>query len=498
MCIPSKSPADWSRQAFGTGISTLKLVGEAHHIVSSGQMIGALRRSKSAHLSDVEAKKRIWRNVFGVPKSQLGLYHELVSAIQIPVTFHLDALLVDNRKDASQSVLRRLQGNMPDLVSFNPSLIDQEPWEKVSNVKVTEDKKLAEVSLLPLVFLFLTHMTTHTFVSDGLLSDQDHQETGPLLLAFVQSYSLLMSGIPRWLPHPTLPGAHITRRKLLGHLDALLDITEDAELQNDLLTARSRMLDDHRTPQPIRTIELLRLLHGLNAPHILAFWTLLHVISEPNLLEQIRHEAKQVVSIEQEKPVMGFTVPPRLKIDSTVLLGKKTKLLQKCWLESARVYSRGQESWTTTESFELDGGEGGVFKTADKWKIEKGEWIDAPFWHGNSDPAAWEEVSEWDPTRHGGPGDEDIFASSKVLQDRKSALSHRESVVLIRITAALFGMNEATKPARLFGLAFIASAVLLYDFELDGDKSIPKPKFAAGVALPEEDVRVRIRKRVTA
>ena len=99
-------------------------------------------------LSDVAPKKRIWRNVFGVPKSQLGLYHELVSAVQIPVSFHLDAELDSKKLASGSSLLRRLQGNIPDLITFNPSLIDQEPWEKVSAVKVSEDQKVAEVSLL--------------------------------------------------------------------------------------------------------------------------------------------------------------------------------------------------------------------------------------------------------------------------------------------------------------------------------------------------------------
>ena len=409
-----------TRKAFDTGISTLQLGSEQHHIVSSNKLIRDLQKSQQPHLSDVETKKRIWRNVFGVPKSQLGLYHELVSAIQIPVSFHLEAAL-DIKKEigASQHILRPLQGNVPDLVSFNPSLIDQEPWEKVSNVKVSEDKQLAEVSLLPLVFLFLTHMTTNTFISDSLLSDQDHQETGPLLLAFVQSYSLLMSGLPRWVPHPTLPSAHITRRKLLGHLDALLDITEDAELQNDLLEARSRMLSDHKAPRPIRTIELLRLLHGLSAPHVLAFWTLLHILSDATLLEQIRKEAKHVVKIEQEKPVMGFTVPPRLDVDANALLGKKIPLLKNCWLESVRLYSRGQESWTAVEDLELDGDEGGVFKTADKWRISKGDWIDASFWHANTDAGSWDEPEKWDPRRYDISDDGGISTEAKIFQNRE-------------------------------------------------------------------------------
>ena len=61
--------------------------------------------------------------------------------------------------------------------------------------------------------------------------------------------------------------------------------------------------------------------------------------------------------------------------------------------------------------------------------------------------------------------------------------------------AELFAMNEAIKPARLFAMAFVASAVLLYNFEMDAEASFPKAEFAACVAVPEQDVRVRVSKR---
>ena len=209
-----------------------------------------------------------------------------------------------------------------------------------------------------------------------------------------------MTGMPRWMPHPALPGAHITRRKLLGHLHALLDITEDIALQNDLMTARARMLDDHKTPRQIRTIELLRLLHGLNAPHVLAFWMLLHVVSDADLLEKVRKEASIVVEIVKEKPVMGFTVPPRVTVNAAALIGPKTSLLQACWTESARLYSRGQQSWVATEDFDIEGDQSRVFKAKDKWKIKKGDWVDVPSWHVNSDGTRWEEPEKWNPERH--------------------------------------------------------------------------------------------------
>ncbi|KIW09252.1 hypothetical protein, variant [Verruconis gallopava] len=423
---------------------------------------------------------RFWRNVFNVPKNELGLYHELVSAINIPIRFHLNANL-GVPKTPEENPLRRIQGNISDLITFNVHPIDQELWERVSAIRLSEDQKLAEVSLLPLVFLFLTHMTTDTFVSESLLSDQDHPEVGPLLLAFVQSSSLLMTGLPRWVPHPTLPAAHITRRNLMKHLNALLDITEDVELQNNLLAARGRMLDDHKAPRSIRTIELLRLLHGMNTPHIIAFWMLLHIISDANLLERIRVEAIKVVDIVQDGPVMGFSVPPRVTLDMSGLLGDKTPLLKRCWLESARLYSRGQGAWTATEDFDLIGQTGGVFSTKSRWKIAKGDWIDAPYWHSNTSASMWEAPEKWNPNRHVEDEGKDLLFDTMVFD-----------------TPGLFGMNEAIKPARLFALAFVASAVLLYDFETDPKKGIPDSQFAPGVALPAFDVRVRVRRRVYA
>jgi hypothetical protein len=255
------------------------------------------------------------------------------------------------------------------------------------------------------------------------------------------------------------------------------------------------MLDDHKTPRHIRVIELLRLLHGLNMPHVLAFWMLLHVISDPKLLERVRAETSQVVKVVQDAAVLGFTVPPRVTVDTDGLLKDKTPLLKHCWLETARLYSRGQGSSTVAEDFDLNGEEEGIFKATDKWKMNKGDWIDTPYWLANGDPATWEDPEKWDPERHLQEG------SNASVLDTCEHLSLYPSLPLALTTmpiVGLFGMEEATTPARLFTLAFVASALALYDFEADAEKGIPKPQFAAGVALPAGDVRVRIRKRTLA
>ena len=53
---------------------------------------------------------------------------------------------------------------------------------------------------------------------------------------------------------------------------------------------------------------------------------------------------------------------------------------------------------------------------------------------------------------------------------------------------------------RLFIINFVAGAIALWDFELveSNKASIPRPQFSAGVALPDADVRVKVKKRVPA
>jgi hypothetical protein len=145
---PESSPTNLKREAFPTGISSLFLGWETHHIVSSIALATKAQVEYKSQLSNVAAKKRIWRNVFNVPKEQLRFYHDLVSAIELPVNFHLNTEMLPKNTGSDQTLMRRLQGNIPDLVTFNPSLIDQEPWERVSAIILSEDQKLAEVSLL--------------------------------------------------------------------------------------------------------------------------------------------------------------------------------------------------------------------------------------------------------------------------------------------------------------------------------------------------------------
>lgn len=247
----------------------------------------------------------------------------------------------------------------------------------------------------------MTHMTTHSLLTQSILSDSDHHEIAPLLLSFMQSFQLLLTGLPRTIPHPSLPSAHITRRKLLNHLSTLTEeVLEDAQMQGPLLKARQVVLDEDQMPQNVRTADLLALLWSVNMPHVLAFWMLAHIISDSKVLEEMRAETSKYATAVQEQAIMGFSVPPRVSIDADGLL-TQCPLLKSAYIETVRLYSRGSRAGVVTKDFELESQEATkVFKSGEKWVFKKGEWVDTSNWLSNTDPSNFADASEWNAGSH--------------------------------------------------------------------------------------------------
>jgi hypothetical protein len=247
----------------------------------------------------------------------------------------------------------------------------------------------------------MTHMTTDSLITQSILSDSDHHEIAPLLLSFMHCFQLLLTGLPRTIPHPSLPSAHITRRKLLHHLSTITEeICEDSDMRGPLLEARQVVLEENRVPQNVRTADLLALLWSVNMPHVLAFWMLLHVISDPKLLEDLRQETDKYVKAVQEQAIMGFSPPPRVSFNVEGLLNK-CPLLKSAYIETVRLYSRGSRTRVVTKDFELESQEATrVFKSGEKWAFRKGEWVDTSNWLSNTDPSNFTDENMWNADCH--------------------------------------------------------------------------------------------------
>lgn len=273
-------------------------------------------------------------------------------------------------------------------------------------------------------------MTVDALFTPSIFSDSDHIEVAPLLMAFTQSYALLMTGLSRTVPHPSLPAAHVARKKLLEHLFAIsTDVLEDADMQGPMLAARQAVLDKHDAPISVRASDLLALMWNTTTPHILAFWLLLHLVSDKTLLSHIRKETSEYVSVIQDPPVMGFAVPPRVTVDVNGLT-TKCALMKCAYIETVRLYARGLYACKTTSDFVLETEEQKVFKKGEKWAIKKNEFVDAPFWLANKDPATFPNPEDFDADRHLDTDEngQDLARWGSVMDDCKS-----ESVVVLNL-----------------------------------------------------------------
>ncbi|QDS70165.1 hypothetical protein FKW77_006099 [Venturia effusa] len=470
-----------ARKSSPAGVFALRLASQKHNFIYSAVLIKKLLAQDKSSISEEPFRLKLMANAFGLSAKEANLYQAIIPQLDAAILPHLR--LRDVSEEKLRETMTHLEGNLPDLVTFNPSMVDQEPWERLAYLEPTKDEEGVIASLLPLVFIFLTHMTTDSLITQSILSDSDHHEIGPLLLSFMQSFQLLLTGLPRTIPHPSLPSAHITRRKLLNHLSTLTEeVLEDAEMQGPLLEARQAVLDEDQVPQNVRTADLLALLWSVNMPHVLAFWMLAQIVTDSKVQEDIRAETSKYVKAVQEQAIMGFSVPPRVSIDARSLL-TKCPLLESAYIETVRLYSRNSRAGVVTKDFELESQEATkVFKAGEKWKFTKGEWVDTSNWLSNTDPSNFADADTWNAGCH-------------IVEDENGMMTAEWGNVLKDF--GVVGSEDVKDQCEMMCLAFIAGTLALWDFEPAGDKAwvVPEAKFAVGVALPSGDFRVSIKKR---
>lgn len=134
------------RDAFTAGIYTLVLGRERHTVVYSPVLIQKLADEYAVKTSSTQSIRRIARNVFGVPKNEASFYEGITTELELAINPCLK--VSEMSQPEVDDIMRHLQANLPDLVTFNQSVVDEEPWERVSAVRLAEDGESADVSLL--------------------------------------------------------------------------------------------------------------------------------------------------------------------------------------------------------------------------------------------------------------------------------------------------------------------------------------------------------------
>lgn len=104
-----------------------------------------LEQTKTTALT-AALKLKVMKNVFGLDSRDEKLYQKMESELQEAIIPHLQRI-----NDAQQTppiVVKHFLANLPDLITFNQSIVDQEPWERLSFVSISADSNTAKASLL--------------------------------------------------------------------------------------------------------------------------------------------------------------------------------------------------------------------------------------------------------------------------------------------------------------------------------------------------------------
>lgn len=406
--------------------------------------------------------------------------------------------------EASSTITRLVQREMPNLVSFCRSIVDQYPWERgTSGVELPEDgdQTVCEANLFALVSNFIGHVTSTFLMGEAFVENFPNlaEDLGRLDDCFVT----LFAGTPRWAPHPAASAGHAASDRL-RHIFSVFhraftawDDGIDAGIELRDLDDVSELVKDR-----MRTFRKLELSPGASAAgHLslyydliehttkITFWTITHLFAEPSLLDQVRKEiAPYVVASRPTREETGFPFdePPRLSLDIEKVL-TSCPLFRACYYETVRLHSAGisfkklASDVTLSESAE----EAAYGLTEPRtYKIAKGEDVIVPHGAHYHDARYFSNPEQYDPLRF-------------LVSDPATGKQVADSSILAPFADGLYGSTNNGFTERAI-LTFTAGIVALWDIEPTSGKflSVPGHKTSWGAFRPTKELRVKMKLRV--
>ncbi|KAJ6128390.1 hypothetical protein N7471_009607 [Penicillium samsonianum] len=406
--------------------------------------------------------------------------------------------------ESSSTIIRLVQRDMPNLVSFCRSIVDQYPWERgTSGVELPDggDQTVCEANLFALVSNFIGHVTSTFLMGEAFVENFPNlsEDLGRIDDCFVT----LFTGTPRWAPHPAASAGHAASDRL-RHIFSIFhraftawDDGIDAGIELRDLDDVSELVQDR-----MRTFRKLELSPGASAAgHLslyydliehttkITFWTITHLFAEPSLLDQVRKEiASYVVASRPTREETGFPFdePPRLSLNIEKVL-TSCPLFKACYYETVRLHSAGisfkklASDVTLSESTE----EAAYGLTEPRtYKIAKGEDIVVPHGAYHHDARYFSNPEQYDPLRF-------------LVTDPATGKQRADPTILAPFAEGLYGSTNNGFTERAI-LTFTAGIVALWDIEPTSGKflSVPGHKTSWGAFRPTKELRVKMKLRV--
>ena len=180
-------------------------------------MIGNLFGQDSSILDDESFKWYSLTHAFGADRKHKQAY--------LDAHKESNACLTEGLWKALDIAIAAIEEHVPNLVSFSESVVDQNPWERISSVPTNSkivDKSAespsVEASLFSLVHNFVGHLATTSLMGSEFL--EFYPSVLDDLWDFDNGLKYLILGFPRWIPVRSLVKARLARQRLQNGINA--------------------------------------------------------------------------------------------------------------------------------------------------------------------------------------------------------------------------------------------------------------------------------------
>lgn len=477
----------------GEPVFGVYLRGETHDTVVSPSMMKTIM---SSNASSATVLDQALQNVFG----DRSLVRNLRLTRDQDISDDVSEFM--NREsfvsEVTERITKLLQRNLPTFVSFSRSPVDMAPWERESQVEMSEENQsVCEANLFALVKSFVGHNITSLLMGDAFMDNFPTFMRD--LWTLDDNYVSLFIGAPRWVPSPGISSGHAARGRLL-HIMSIFYRAFTAWDDGTDPGIELRELDDvsELVKQRMRTFRKLELSPKASAAGHLSlywdiiehttkiiFWTTLHIFSDVALLREIREEiAPHVKGTRPSREETGFPFdePPRLNIEMDSMLNA-CPLLRACYYESVRLHSAGisfrklESDLVLAESLQ-DASQPRTYT------LHKGEKVIMPHGVHHNDPQCFSNPDQYDPLRF-------------IVMNAPSGTKQASADPISPFADGLYGSKHNNLTERAI-LAFTAAIVSMWDItSADGkDLAVPKHRTTWGAYPPSSDVKVKLKLRV--
>ncbi|PNS15444.1 hypothetical protein CAC42_703 [Sphaceloma murrayae] len=492
--IFSQSFFKWARQTYKGGAFAINMGGTTHNIIFKPALGHMLMSQKNEIADGASVSKYIMSAIFAWPRSEADVYDKVLPDLmdcykQLMSNPGLPMLI--------ESTIGELKQNINNLVTFNHSIVDQMYWErdtKVKPVTLPSGEQAEEVDLFGLLRNFVA------YTANPALLGTDFVQNNPGFYAdlwdFDRAFMYLATGLPRWVPIPTLTRGLIARQKMMNTLrtyEIALDKwaagenpgAEWSSLENisELMRVRIDVYRKHDMSIETRASSELALAWAMNAnANPLIFWIVTRVYADPTLLEQIREEVAPYVKVRVPKQEFAVQEWPILEDVDHEGLANHCPLLKAAYVESLRLDTAVWSFKIMREDVTLTSRE----KDAQRYLVKKGTFthVAHELHHKNGD--YYDEPDVWRVGRHikyeNGKAGEPAVAKADIGTVRAYGGGHS------MCKGRQFALKEV--------LMFTATIFSFYDMEpVSGDWKIPKPAKTPGTNGVKGGTMVRIRRR---